>query len=153
MTMAVLLKLRYIFNAVIWASLVAQRLKHLPAMQEAWVRSLGWEDPLEKGMATHSSNLTQKIPWTEELGSLQSMGSQRVRHDSVTSLHFTSLQSGCTTRRLKKSFIFSKSERKKKTKPLPISSNIQKGEKRQIKKFRENRNHKYKLQKQITKQI
>ena len=57
MTMAVLLKLRYIFNAVIWASLVAQRLKHLPAMREAWVRSLGWEDPLEREMATQYSCL------------------------------------------------------------------------------------------------
>ena len=57
MTMAVLLKLRYIFNAVIWASLVAQRLKHLPAMREAWVRSLGWEDTLEREMATQYSCL------------------------------------------------------------------------------------------------
>ena len=57
-----------------WASLVAQRLKHLPAMQETWVPSLGWEDPLEKEMATHSSTLAWKIPWTEEPGRLQSMG-------------------------------------------------------------------------------
>ena len=63
------------------ASLVAQRLKHLPAMQETWVRSLGWEDPLEKEMATHSSILAWEIPWTEEPGGLQSMGSQRVGHD------------------------------------------------------------------------
>ena len=49
-----------------WASLVAQRLKHLPAMQETWVRSLGWEDPLEKEMATHSSILAWRIPWTAE---------------------------------------------------------------------------------------
>ena len=63
------------------ASLVAQRLKRLPAMRETWVRSLGWEDPLEKEMATHSSILAWRIPWTEEPGGLQSTGSQRVRHD------------------------------------------------------------------------
>ena len=63
------------------ASLVAQRLKRLPAMWETWVRSLGGEDPLEKEMATHSSILAWKIPWTEEPGGLQSMGSQRVGHD------------------------------------------------------------------------
>ena len=80
MTMAVL-KLMYIFNAVIWASLVAQRLKHLPAMRETWVQSLGWEDTLEKEMATHSSILAWRIPWLEEPGGLQSMGLQRVRHD------------------------------------------------------------------------
>ena len=68
------------------ASLVAQRLKRLPAMRETWVWSLGWEDPLEKEMATHSSILAWKIPWTEEPGGLQSTGSQRVRHDWVTSL-------------------------------------------------------------------
>ena len=50
-------------------------------MQEIWVRSLGWEDPLEEEMATHSSILSWKIPWTEESGGLQSMGSQRVGHD------------------------------------------------------------------------
>ena len=55
---------------------MAQRLKRLPAMQETWVRSLGWEDPLEKGMATHSSILAWRIPWTEEPGRLQSMGWQ-----------------------------------------------------------------------------
>ena len=62
-------------------SLVAQRAKNLPAKQETWVWSLGWEDPLEKRMATHSSILVWRIPWTEEPGGLQSMGSQRVRHD------------------------------------------------------------------------
>jgi len=56
-------------------------VKNLPAMQEMWVRFLGWEDPLEKGMATHSSILARGIPWTEEHGGLQSMGSQRVGHD------------------------------------------------------------------------
>ena len=65
---------------------MAQRLKCLPAMQETWVRSLGWEDPLEKEMATHSSILAQRIPWTEEPGRLQSTGSQRVRHDWASSL-------------------------------------------------------------------
>ena len=56
-------------------------VKNVPAMQEGWVRSLGWEDPLEKGMATHSSTLAWKIPWTEKPSRLQSMGSQRVGHD------------------------------------------------------------------------
>ena len=60
------------------ASLVAQMVKYLPAMQETQVQSLGWEDPLEKGMATHSSILAWRIPWTEEPGGLQSMGLQRV---------------------------------------------------------------------------
>ena len=58
-----------------------QRLKHLPAMWETWVRSLDGEDPLEKEMATHSSILAWRIPWTEESGGLQSMGSQTVGHD------------------------------------------------------------------------
>ena len=63
------------------ASLVAQTVKRLPAMQETWVLSLGREDTLEKEMATHYSTLAWKIPWTEEPGRLQSMGSQRVGHD------------------------------------------------------------------------
>ena len=63
------------------ASLVAQKLKRLPAMRETGVRSLGQEDPLEKEMAIHSSTLAWKIPWMEEPGRLHSMGSQRVRHD------------------------------------------------------------------------
>ena len=62
-------------------SIVAQLVKNPPAMREAWVRSLGQEDSLEKEMATHSSILAWKIPWTEEPGGLQSMGSQRVGHD------------------------------------------------------------------------
>ena len=62
-------------------SLVAQWVKNLPAMQETRVRSLGWEDPLEEGMASRSSTLAWKISWTEEPGGLQSMGLQRVRHD------------------------------------------------------------------------
>ena len=64
-----------------WASLVAQRLKHLPEMQETQVQSLGREDPLEKEMATHSSTLVWRIPWREEPGGLESMGSQRDGHD------------------------------------------------------------------------
>ena len=63
------------------ASLVAQMVKNLPAMQETWVRSLGPEDPLEKGMATHSSILARRIPLTKEPERLQSMGLQRVGHD------------------------------------------------------------------------
>ena len=62
-------------------SLVAQMVKRLPTMRETWVGSLGREDPLEKAMATHSSTLAWKIPWTEEPGRLQSMGSQRVGHN------------------------------------------------------------------------
>ena len=61
--------------------LVAQRLKCLPPMWETWIRSLGQEDPLEKEMATHSSILAWRIPWTEEPGRLQSMGWQTIRHD------------------------------------------------------------------------
>ena len=64
-----------------WASLVAQMVKNLSAMQENWVQLLGWEDPLEKGMATHSSILAWRIPRMEEPGRLQSMGSQRVGFD------------------------------------------------------------------------
>ena len=60
---------------------MAQTVKNLPAMQETWVRSLGQEDLLEKEMATHSSILTWRIPWTEEPGGLESMESQRVGHD------------------------------------------------------------------------
>ena len=62
-------------------SLVAQTVKRLPAMQGTWIQSLGQEDPLEKEMATHSSTLAWKIPWMEEPGRLQSMGSQKVGQD------------------------------------------------------------------------
>ena len=65
----------------LFTSLAAQTVKRLPTMQEAWVRSLGQEDPLEKEMATHSSIHAWKIPWTKEPGGLQSMGLQRVGHD------------------------------------------------------------------------
>ena len=61
-------------------SLVAQMVKHLSTMQETWVRALGWEDPLEKEMAIHSRTIAWKIPWTEEPGRLESMGSQSVGH-------------------------------------------------------------------------
>ena len=60
---------------------MAQLVKNSPAMWETWVRSVGWEDPLEKGKATHSSILAWKISWAEEPGGLHSMGSQRVGHD------------------------------------------------------------------------
>ena len=60
---------------------MVQTIKHLLAIRETWVQSLGWEDPLEKGMATHSSILAWRIPWKEEPGRLQSTGSQRVGHD------------------------------------------------------------------------
>ena len=63
------------------SSLVAQTEKNLPAMQETWLRSLGQEDPLEKGMATHSSILAWRIPWTEEPGRLLPMGSQRIGYN------------------------------------------------------------------------
>ena len=64
--------------------MVAQMVKTLPAMQETWVQSLDREDPLEKGMATQSSILAWRTPWTEEPGGLQFMGSQRVKHDWTT---------------------------------------------------------------------
>ena len=73
-----------------WASLVAHMVKNLPAMQETRVRSLGGEDPLDKGTATHSSIHAWRIPWTEEPGGLQPMGSQRVGHDWVTNTYLLS---------------------------------------------------------------
>ena len=60
---------------------MAQTVKNLPAMQENWVQSLGWEDPLEKEVATHSSIFAWRVPWTEEPDGLQSMGFQRVGHN------------------------------------------------------------------------
>ena len=74
----------FLFFSLLKNALVAQMVKNLPAMRKTQVWSLGWEDPLEKGMPTHSSILAWRIPWTEEPGRLQSMGSQRVRHDWVT---------------------------------------------------------------------
>ena len=80
----------------IWRiALVAQTVKRLPTMQETQVPSLGWEDPLEKEIATHSSIHVWKIPWTEEPAGLQSMGSQRVRHDWVTSLSAVMITTVC----------------------------------------------------------
>ena len=73
-----------IYLATLGTSSMAQQVKNLPAMQETqkmWVQSLGWEDPREEGMPTHSSILAWRIPWTEEPGGTQFMGSQRVRHD------------------------------------------------------------------------
>ena len=75
-----------IFTKYPLCSLVVQRVKRLPTMRETRLRSLGLEDPLEKAMATHSSTLAWKTPWTEEPGRLQSMALQRVRHDWATSL-------------------------------------------------------------------
>ena len=77
-----------------WTALVAQTVKRLPTMRETWVQSLSQEDLLEKEMATHSSILAWKIPWTEEPGGLQSMGSQS--QDTTERLHFTSLQTVCS---------------------------------------------------------
>ena len=71
---------------------MAQTVKRLPAMRETRVRSVAWEDPLEKETATNSSTLAWKIPWTKEPCRLQSVGSQRVRHNWVTSLHFLHVQ-------------------------------------------------------------
>ena len=73
------------------ASLVAQMVKNLLTRQETWVRSLSLEDPIEKGKTTHSSILACRIPWTEESGRLQSMGSQRVRHNWATNTFFFSI--------------------------------------------------------------
>ena len=84
----------YLFGC--WTSLVAQMAKHLPIMWETRVLSLSWEDLLEKEMATHCSILAWKMPWTEEPGGLQSMGSQRVGHDWVTSLYLAVLDLSCS---------------------------------------------------------
>ena len=74
--------MHHLFHSIeLKASLVVQMVKNLPAMQESRVRSLGWEDPLEEGMTTHSSILAWRITWIKEPGGLQSMGLQRVRHD------------------------------------------------------------------------
>ena len=73
------------------ASLLAQIAKNLPAIKKTWAQSLGWEDLLEKEMASHSSTLAWRIPWTEEPGRLQSTASQRVRHDWATTFSTISL--------------------------------------------------------------
>ena len=83
-----------------WASLMAQMVKNPPPMQETWVPSLSWEDPLEKGKATYSSILAWRIPWAKEPAWLQSMGSQRVRHHWATftfSLSCLTLEKGMAT--------------------------------------------------------
>ena len=83
------------------ASLVAQMVKNLPSMQETWVQSLAGEDPLEKEMATPSSVLDRRTPWTEETGGLQSVGSQRIRQDWVTNTSpFSTCLGGRTPGRL-----------------------------------------------------
>ena len=78
-------------EAILWAFPIAQLVKNLPAMQETLVRFLGWEDALKKEMATHSSILAWRIPWTEEPGRLLSMGSQESDMTEQLLLHFTSL--------------------------------------------------------------
>ena len=75
-------------QGVVEASMVAQLVKNLPTVQETRIQSLGWEDPLEKGMATGSSILAWRIPWTEETGGLQSMGSQE--SDTTEDFHYGS---------------------------------------------------------------
>ena len=77
----ILLVCRFALRFYLWAFLVAQMVRNLPSMRETWLQFLGWEDPLEKGTTTESSILTWRNPRTEEPGKLQSMGSQRVRHD------------------------------------------------------------------------
>ena len=80
-----LCKIYYIINPYYkWIFPVAQTVMNVPATKETWVQSLGWEDPLEKGMATHSRIRAWRIPWTEEPGGSQSMGSQRVRQHWAT---------------------------------------------------------------------
>ena len=81
MSLKILLLIHITIRKLIGSSLVAQMVKRLSTMRETWVRSLGREDPLEKEMAIHSSTIAWRIPWTEEPGRLQSMGSQRVGHD------------------------------------------------------------------------
>ena len=77
-----------------WASLVAQTVKNPPATREIWIQSLIWEDPLEEGMETYSNILAWRIPWTEDPGGLQSMGSQRVKHNRATKHSIAQPQNG-----------------------------------------------------------
>ena len=84
-------------DVVFWgASLVSQTVKNMPAMRETWVWFPDWEDPLEKGMATHSSILAWKISWIEEPGRLQSMGSHRVEHNWATKYTYTHAHTQCS---------------------------------------------------------
>ena len=110
---------------------VAQTVKNLPAMQETRVRFLGWEVPLEKGMAIHSSILTWRIPWTEKPGGLQSVGSQRVRHDWATNIHthiglprwLSGKESACQCRRYRRCGFdpwVGKSPWRRKWQPIPV---------------------------------
>ena len=112
------------FYSSVWASLVAQRVKRLPAMQETWVQYLGQEDPLEKETATHSSTLAWKIPWTEKPGGLQSMEFQRVGHDWATSLTMVVLRwfspASAGYKRLEFSPWVRKIPWKRKWQPIPV---------------------------------
>ena len=92
LTSLMFMHLMFILQLFFWASLIAQLVKNLPAMQETWVWSLGQEDPLEKEMATHSSILAWRIPWTEEPGRLQSMGLQESDTPEWLSLLLLQLQ-------------------------------------------------------------
>ena len=83
-TWEVCFSLNFYISIFYWASLVAQMVKNPPAIWDTWVRSLSWEDLLEKGMPTHSSIPAWRIPWTEEPGVLQPTGLQRIRHDWTT---------------------------------------------------------------------
>ena len=83
------------------APVLAERVKNLPAMQETWIRSLGWKNLLEKGVATHSCILAWKISWTEEPDGLQSMGSQRIRHDGLTNTFTFHFQNNRTKKKKK----------------------------------------------------
>ena len=83
------------------APVLAERVKNLPAMQETWIRSLGWKNLLEKGVATHSSILAWRISWTEEPDGLQSMGSQRIRHDGLTNTFTFHFQNNRTKKKKK----------------------------------------------------
>ena len=75
-----LVKFEFLIGETVFETMVAQLVRNQPAVWETWVQSLGWEDLLEKGMATHSSILSWRIPWTEESGRLQSKGLQTVGH-------------------------------------------------------------------------
>ena len=106
------------------ASLVAQTVKRLSRMRETWTRALGWEDPLEKEMAIHSSTIAWKIPWTEEPGRLQSMGSQRIGHNWVISFHLPwwliGKESTCQCRRCGFDHWVGKILWRKKWQPTPV---------------------------------
>ena len=83
-----------LFHLICTTVLMAQMVKNLSTVQETWVQFLGWKDPLEKGMTTHSSILAWRIPWTEEPGRLQSMGLKRGRHNWVTFIYIHTLMTG-----------------------------------------------------------